>query len=788
MEEKNYTYWAFCLFITLFFSSLISSLYSISFNKTGLFFLTAIIIVSIFLFKKRVPVGKWALFILIFSLIFNYFYINEYDSYLTVKKNYKKHIIKSKYGIISGIISSDPEKYRENRVQFELMIQDKKDFRFANGYILKVYVNTKNYPDFYRGEKISFYGRFYPIKKYSNFYNNFLNYYNLSKKIIGSSYVKSDKLILRERIKNYIHYYLSKYKVNFSGFASKIEKNSSDISIVKAVSIGERKSIPEKLKFLWKESGIYHLLAISGAHIGIISFLIFYILRFLRIRNRIIYVFQIVLMLLFMLFIGNNPPVVRASFMIILFFFAKLFWKDTDMLHIISISGIIYLLFNPLMVVNIGFILTYYITILLILILRKMKNVFSISTKLEQAFYIILIAFFVSLPLNLYFFNYLPFGSLILNFAALFIIPPVLFFSILSLLLFTIVPSVAAFFLKVSVSLISIMNTLGRKIGAPLSLRLLTPPFWLVILYTIFLLSIVFVKKRRFIAIILFFITFFLMVFYPERVVKAPSVFFLDVGEGDSSYMEIPKSKNILIDCGGSYKKDNFMGEYVVSDFLFKRRVRTIEAIFISHFHPDHYYGCLRVIKNFKVKKVYYYNTIKGRNINELLEVAKENNTQIVKLSYGENVRIGDSQFRVVHPEKKIIERITNNDSMVLVYEYKGYRILYTGDIEREAEGDIVDRGEDIKSNVLKVAHHGSRTSTTLEFLRSVSPEIAIISVGEGNRYRFPSKYVLKKLKNKVNKVFRTDTDGAIQLIIKKDKINILLSKGLRKKFSFDLF
>ena len=777
MEEKNYTYWAFYLFIILFFSSLISTLYSISFNKTGLFFLAAIIIVTIYWFRKRISIGKWALFILFFGLIFNYFYIEEYSSYLTIKKNYNKYIKKSKYGIISGIISSDPEKYRENRVQFELRIQDKKDFRFANGYILKVYVNTNNYPAFYRGEKISFYGRFYPLKRYSNFYNNFLNYYNLSKKIIGSSYVKSDKLILREGIKNYIHYYLSKYKVNFSEFASKFEKNSSDISIVKAISTGERKAIPERIRFLWKEFGIYHLLAISGAQIGIISFLIFYILHFLRVKNRTIYLFQIVLMLLFMLFIGNNPPVVRASFMIILFFLAKIFWKDTDILHIISISGIIYLIFNPLMVVNIGFILTYYITILLILILRKMKNIFSISTKFEQSFYIVLIAFLVSLPLNLYFFNYLPFGSLILNFAAIFIIPPVLFFSILSLLSFSIIPSIASFFLKISVALVSIMNIMGEKIGAPLSLRLFTPPFWLVVLYTIFLLSIVFVKKRKFIAITLFFITFFLMIFYPERTVKAPSVFFLDVGEGDSSYIEIPKSKNILIDCGGSYKKDNFIGEYVVSAFLFKRRVKTIDAIFISHFHPDHYYGCLRVIKNFKVKKVYYYNTTEGKNVNELLKVAKENNTQIVKLSYGGKVRIGDSQFRVVHPEKKIIEKITNNDSMVLVYDYKDYRILYTGDIEREAEKEIIERGEDIRANILKVAHHGSRTSTTQKFLKFVSPEIAIISVGEGNRYHFPSKYVLKRLKNKVKKVFRTDKNGAIQVIIKKDKINVLLSK-----------
>ena len=776
MEGKKRTYWGFLFFVFIYVIALVSILFKIKSFYVVLTFSIPLIFYA-FLSKSKKNAGFFVLLVIFISIGFHFYVKSEKKSYERAKSGYERILRLGRYREIEGTIVSDPEKYKYNRVRFELKNSDKR-YPEIKGYILNVYVNTERFPVFYRGEKVRLYGRLYPLSDYSNFHKNFLNYYNFSKKIIGSIYVKSDGLIRSERVNNPVFYYLSRYKLMFSKFVSNVKVDEiENLSIIKAITIGERKSIPENLKFLWKESGIYHLLAISGAHIGIISFLLFYLFRFVGISKRNIYKIQIILIFTFMLFIGNNPPVVRASFMVLLFFIGKLLWKDTDLLHIVSISGILYLFFSPLSVVNIGFILTYFITIFLILTLRELKGVFDISTKVEQSLYIVLLAFLLSFPLNLYFFNYISFGSIILNFLSMIIIPATLFFSISSLLLFWITPSTGAFLVKISSYLIGVINYLSEKIGKPISLRSLTPPFWLVCVYIVLFLFLFFTRKKRGIIGLLWFFSFFSLIFYPEKSIKKPAVYFLDVGEGDASYIEIPSNYKVLIDCGGSYKKDNFIGEYIVSSFLFKNRIRTIDAVFISHFHPDHYYGCLRVIKNFKVKKLYYYNTMKEENLNELFDAAKEKGVEIVKLNYGDKIRIGEANFRVIHPKKEIIKKVTNNDSMVLKLSLKKYGILYTGDIEKEAEEEIVGREKNLNSYVLKVAHHGSRTSSTIDFLKAVSPRIAIISVGRGNRYNFPSKFTLEKLKKIGTTVFRTDRDGAVKLLLLKNKLETIVSK-----------
>ncbi len=777
MGERQNTYWAFVIFSLIFTIGIFSVLFNIS-SKIEIFVLLFLFSSFIFIFfKSGKKSGIIVLLLILVSIVF-YNYVNSKKlSYYKALSQYEKTIESLKSGNISGIIISDPEKYKKNRVFFKLKINDNNDFSLLNGFVLKVYVNTENFPQYFRGESISLYGRFYSLSNYSNFYKNFLSYSNLSTGIIGSIYVKSDKLIIKEGIKNYLFFMLSKYKNAFSKFASENSKSKDSISIVKAISIGQRKAIPEKVKFLWKESGIYHLLAISGAHVGIISLFIFYFLKFTGLSKRKIYTLQILIILTFMLFIGNNPPVVRASFMIILYFLGKLLWKDTDLLHLISITGILYLVASPLSVVNIGFILTYYITLSLIMILREMKGIFAVSTKLEQSFYIVFIAFLVSMPLNIYFFNYLPLGSLILNTISVFIMPFIIFFAVFSLLSFWAIPSIAIVFLDASSFLVKILNLFGEKVGSPLSVRIPTPPLWLVLLTIILLFLPLLIRKKRIIGLILFSISFILLIFYPEKNIKKPAVFFLDVGEGDSSYIEIPKGKRVLVDCGGSYKKDNFIGEYIVSDFLFKRRVRNIDSIFISHFHPDHYYGCIRILNNFKVKKLYFYDTVVGKNISEVIEAARVNKVKIVKLHYGDIIKVGMGEFKVIHPNKEIIEKITNNDSMVLLFSLNGHKILYTGDIEKEAEKKIIKREEPIRAEILKVAHHGSRTSSLTSFLKRVQPKFSIISVGKRNRYHFPSKLILERL-NKLNtKVLRTDRDGGIWFLLT-SKIKKVASKN----------
>jgi len=697
---------------------------------------------------------------------FGYYFSFNYLQYEKQTINFNHTLADGKHKTSRGIVISDPENYRDKKGFVIIKLLGFEDNNSLKGTKIRVYYSSKHRPDFYRGDIVEFYAKFYPLKRKSNFYNSIFDYYYASVQISGSAYVKSVLLINKIETQNQVTNILSKYKTDFSQF---LEDNLSDnnTSIINAMVTGKRKKIPEKTKYLWKESGIYHLLAISGAHVGILSFVLFYLLKFFRLKERKIYYFQIFFILIFLLFIGKNPPVFRASLMIILYFFAKLTWKDTDMINIVSLSGIIYLVIYPLSSLSIGFILTYFTTILLIFVFRRFSNVFFISTRVEQALYLVFFAFLISLPLNIYFFNYAPFSGLILNLLTFIIVPLILILSLFSLLFFKFIPAAAVIPVKASLFLISKLNLCAEYLGEKLLIRPVTPPLIIIFVYIAILLVFILVRKKRFLSFMFLVIVATAMVLFPERTVKNNAVYFLDVGHGNATYLETAPQTNILIDCGGSYKKNNFTGEYIISPFLFHKRIKTIEGIFITHFHPDHYYGCLRLIKNFNIKNIYLFNTDKElKPYKEIIKSIGDRKTKIIGLSYGDKITIGNIDFVILHPSKEIIKEVTNNDSMVIKTKFPKTIILFAGDIEKEAEEKILKRGENIRADILQVPHHGSKTSSTLPFLKKVNPEIAIISAGKSSVFNFPSKEVVKRLKKLKIKFYRTDLSGGIKLKI----------------------
>ncbi len=703
-------------------------------------------------------------------LIFSVYFQVNINNYNKKTKAYNKTLVGKGYVSVKGVVITTPEIYKKEHGYFIFKLKDKRYEKLINTKI-KIYFKPKGKLFFFRGDKIRIFAKFYPINSFNNFYRSLSDKYLLSEKISGSAYIKTIALVEKIGVKNPLYHYLSIYKYDFSMFLDKIKSEENSISIIKAMIIGERKGIPDKIKFLWKESGIYHLLAISGAHIGLLSLLLFYILRFFKIKKKVIYYFQIGFLSVFLLFIGYNPPVFRASLLIILYFIGKLLWKDVDILHLVSFTGIVYLIFFPLSVLGIGFILTYYTTIFLILVFRKFSHLFYVSLKIESSVYLVFFAFIISVPLNIYFFNYTPLGSIIINLFTIFLTPLILFFSFISLITFKLSSVFAIYIIKPAIYIIKILNISTDKIGSHLYIRSVTPPLFLVFLYIAVLLLFILFNKKRIISFSILIGLLLLLILFPERAIKNPSAYFLDVGQGDSAFIETCSAK-YLIDCGGSYKKDNFIGEYIVSGFLFKHRVKKIDGIFISHFHPDHYYGCLRVIKNFNVKKVFVYNSDKNiEGFKELKSAIGRRKTKIVFLKHGDKLDFNESKITIIHPDKKIIKRVSNNDSMVMMVDIKGKKLLFTGDLEKEGEKDILEREENIDSDILKVGHHGSNTSSTAGFLKAVSPVYAIISVGRGNRYHLPSKKVLKRIEKAGIITLLTSIRGGIKFSFIKNKI-----------------
>lgn len=239
---------------------------------------------------------------------------------------------------------------------------------------------------------------------------------------------------------------------------------------------------------------------------------------------------------------------------------------------------------------------------------------------------------------------------------------------------------------------------------------------------------------------------------------KNLEVYYIDVGQGDSIFIISPEGKTILID--GGEKDSN------VTDFLKSRKIKTIDVLIATHPHSDHIGGLVDVVKNYNVKSVYMPNiTHTTKAFENLLLAIKEKNLKI-KLAYeGVTLPIEGIDAVFVSPQKDIKNDNLNEYSAVLKLTYKDTSFLFTGDAENGSEQRMLSSEQNIKVDVLKVGHHGSKSSTSTTFLNKVNPKYAIISCGAGNKYGHPHDVTIKKLNDKKIKTYRTDKDGTVHAI-----------------------
>ena len=250
------------------------------------------------------------------------------------------------------------------------------------------------------------------------------------------------------------------------------------------------------------------------------------------------------------------------------------------------------------------------------------------------------------------------------------------------------------------------------------------------------------------------------------------SAHFIDVGKADSIYLNC-KDKNILIDGG---EKDTYN---TVVEYLKKKGIKKLDLVIASHPHSDHIGGLVEVLNEFKIGKVLMPklrdDIVPTSKVYEnfLLAIDKNNIPVEIAIS-GNTFYIGNLKIEIFAPNKQYDS--INNNSIVAKLIYKNISFLFTGDAEKESEQDILSKNFDIKSTVLKVGHHGSKTSTTNAFLKRVNPEYAVICVGE-DKYNLPKKETINKLKNCGAKIYRTDLNGTVVLATNGDDIKVVTSR-----------
>lgn len=234
------------------------------------------------------------------------------------------------------------------------------------------------------------------------------------------------------------------------------------------------------------------------------------------------------------------------------------------------------------------------------------------------------------------------------------------------------------------------------------------------------------------------------------------SIDVLDIGQGDSILVR-SSGKTMLIDTGDIDGKD------VIIPYLRNLGIQKLDFVFFTHPHKDHIGSGSDVIKSFNIGKVYMSSkTSTTRTYEKLLNTISSKGASIKVPNTGDNIKLGSCSIEIVGPVKKYGDM--NNSSLVFKITCGATKFMFTGDMEKEAEQDLINSGVNLNADVLKVGHHGSRGASSNEFLKKVSPNIAIISCGKNNDYGHPHKEALSRLKNIRCKIYRTDELGTIKI------------------------
>ncbi len=579
------------------------------------------------------------------------------------------------------------------------------------------------------------------------------------------------------------------FRKTIFGVKAKIQQTINSLydgkprTLMQGLLLGERGEIPYELKESFAKCGVIHALAISGLHVGYLLIIFFAIFGLLQIPGRWKIIFVLLSLLFYNLIVGFKPPIVRASLMASLFLFGRLLQRPVDIINIIAAAAVIILFINPLELFQASFQLSFAAILSIVLIYQKLKNLFEknrLIRKLMQKkfgeytitlFLVSLAAQLGTLPIVVYYFHRLPVVSILVNLLVIPAVGIVIAYGFASVLFGVICFPVGELFANTSSLclrfLIWLIETVGRLDFA--SFEMIAISFWLIAVYYFFLWIFLNLNKRRFQKLLIFSVLVLGNILLWRSVLLSQNwlyVTFFDVGQGDAALVTFPNGENMLIDAG-----PNLLGFDAGEAFLvpyFKRQgIDEIQTLVLSHADNDHIGGMPAVLRHVRAERIIdtgLYHDSQVCSIYQFLIDSLQLQHQLVNRASFLKMIDGVGVF-VLHPGDAFLRQYqhdVNNSSVVLKIVYGERSFLFAGDIEQKAEIVLTYYGDILKSDVLKIPHHGSKTSSTLNLLTQVNPEYAVVSLGKHNRFNFPDSSVINRLKRLKINVLRTDQQGAI--------------------------
>lgn len=551
-----------------------------------------------------------------------------------------------------------------------------------------------------------------------------------------------------------------------------------EAQILKAILIGKSSSLEDEVKEFYQDAGIIHILVVSGAHIVLIIEVLKVLLSRLKISKQY-YNFLLIFLIVFYIYItGSGESILRAGVVSIIALIASILGRQNDNITTIFLSAFILALINPMIIYSVGFQLSFAGALGIIILSPKIKNILNVLPKwIGEALSVTLAAQLFVLPITAYHFNSINLTGVI---SSLVVMP--LINLIMPLGFIGIIPVVKSIAINANYFLISLMTNNAKLLSYLdiFNITVATPNLYLIIVYYMGIITWVMWTKGK-TKIIKTLIVVSALIFVVINI-KAQDleVNFLYVGHGDSIFIVTPRKKTILIDTGDKYSyKDTVynMAEKTVIPFVLNKGYKNIDLMILSHLDSDHAGGTETILQKLNVKQLIVgKNSTKSKRFDEIKEICNNEGVKLSIVSAGSRFNIDDIKFEVLSPFSELNET-ENNNSVVMMMTYKEKKILFMGDMELEGE-EILVKKYNMDADVLKVGHHGSITSSTEELIKEVSPDIAIISVGD----RFdslPSKEVLNRLNEST--VYITKKDGGIRLSIDKSgniKVKTAISRN----------
>lgn len=546
----------------------------------------------------------------------------------------------------------------------------------------------------------------------------------------------------------------------------------------KALLIGLQDDVDDETTRAYQKLGITHLFAISGLHIAIFAFIIYEGLICLRIRQEIATILLIILLPIYAIVAGGAPSVWRAVTVLELIIISR-YKRRLAIDDALAISFIGFVMIEPWVIYQVGFQLSYLATVSLIYSSRFLH---SINSWWLKSFFITFVCQLIVYPLLLYHFYELSISSFIVN---LFYVPLFSFLIlpiniVLLILSFIPIPLSNLFFTVYEPFRLLITKFTFVLQSVPYQMWVPGKPslFSMILAYVSVLMALYFIDCRakiRYIVLVLLIPVFLLH--FKGKINPHLVISFVDVGQGDCIVIELPFRKKVyMIDTGGvlRFQQEEWkegtryeVGRQVVVPYLKGKGISSIDTLILTHADSDHVEGAEEILKEIRVREIHVTpSSLKKPVMNDLMVEAKIQKVPIKEQMAGNAWRDGEVFFQYLWPFDTDYEG--NNDSLVLYVQHGHFHALFTGDLEKEGEQKLLSLYPTLSSiDLLKAGHHGSKTSSSEEFIRQLQPAITIFCAGENNRFGHPHIEVVERFQRMGLKTFTTGEVGTIEIIAK---------------------